>query len=985
MKNVLRIIKRDFKGLIKNPIAMLLIAAILLLPALYAWLNIYASWDPYQNMDGIQVAIYTEDEDYMLDDGTKVNMSEDMMSQLFKESSLTWKVVGSRDEAVEGVYDGTYYASVVIESDFTKSMFDFDNIGENEPTITFYQNQKKNAIATRMTDSACNVLKRCLSESYIRALMMEVFGHFNGLDDDIADVKSDVDNSQNAFQNLRHNLKNYESTINSFINADKLLVKTVDETDKLVDAAVSSLYDSAENMDRQSGVIKQIQADLKKDTEKATDSIGTLQTHIDDLSDITARIGELDTVDNLSEMISDTRDTLVETKDLLKDLQKVVDAAESLDENADTMGFALCDSVDYLLDQTEKLLDYVDARYDDMITFSENLRSVLNSAVTYNDVAAANYEFLVNNAGYTAGSTDTYITAILLAANGYNLEEIYRQGYAAGGEAGGAQAVKAALQGAAAMTEGKTDSELLMMALQAIASDSGLANDDPAVMEKVNELMNSASSIFASIDRMQQRAEEIKAQYESIQDQLPDVVKNAGAALKDAGLKYVDDTVRTIQASVNQTLLDTIAKLNQLENIGGGDSSAVKADIIAAKAKIAEARTEVAAIRTAFKDFEINAPDVDADDAIKVINQLLGDLEEVQDALDSAQRLVDTTGEGTEALAQVNRLAGSTSEFINSTVWPQVNSTLNDMEEVMDEISSLLIHATGTMKDGKKVLGNVSLTMMGANNSLSSVKEVLDMLNGRISPIIDDIEDMQDAEIIADLRALLGLDPDAVSDYFASPVDTYTDSIYSIENYGSGMAPFYTSLAIWIGSIILGALFKTQADRRGLRKPKTWQLFAGRYFLFFVVAQLQAFVILLGNLLLLNIQCEHPILFLLTGSLVAFTFSILIYSLILCFGILGKAIAILLFILQIACSGGTYPVELLPTQFSVLQKFLPFDYSISAMRSCIAGVYQHDVAWCYAVMLLLIGGSIVLGLRSKLFRGFTDYMEEQMEESHLTE
>jgi putative membrane protein len=305
------------------------------------------------------------------------------------------------------------------------------------------------------------------------------------------------------------------------------------------------------------------------------------------------------------------------------------------------------------------------------------------------------------------------------------------------------------------------------------------------------------------------------------------------------------------------------------------------------------------------------------------------------------------------------------------------------MSEVMDEISALLIHAADTMEGGKSVLDGVSLTMMGVNNSLGEVQNVLGLLSERISPIIDNIDELQNAEIIADLRTLLGLDPDAVSDYIASPVDAYTESVYSVENYGSGMAPFYTSLAIWIGNIILAALFKTQPSTKGLKNPKTWQLYFGRYFLFFLFNEIQAVIIMLGDLYLLKIQCENPGLFMLTGIFASMAFSILTYTLTLSFGILGKAASVLLFILQIAGSGGTYPIELLPSQFQALHVFLPFDYSIGALRSAIAGTYQNDIYVNLGVLLLIVVGSIYIGFKAKVFRGFTDYMEEQMEESNL--
>jgi putative membrane protein len=974
MKNIFRIIISDFRGLGRSFIAMILVIAILFLPALYSWSNIYACWDPYENVSGIAIAIYTEDEDYTKEDGTVINVSNNMLDELRDTSDIGWTLVDTRDEAVDGVYDGTYYASVVIEKDFTRSMFDFDNVGENEPSVTFYQNQKKNAIATRMTDSAANKLKSCMTKAYIKALMSEIFGYFNEWNTDIDEADSDIDSSQSELLSLKQNMQDYESTLSAFINANKLLVGTTDETDMLVDDAVSSIYSSVDSINRQNEIIKSMQDDLQSDVNDATDSLTTLQQHMDDLSDIVTRISEVDTLNDISKMLDDTETLLKTIKDSLKNIQKLIDAALILDSSIDTIGEAACDSLDYLLNQTDYLLDYLETNYDGLIEFQSgltaNLGNIFTSAVQSNPNYAANYQVLsgLGIAGFGPTDSKTFVTAILLANSGVNLQEIYTAYSDAG--------VKQALQAASQSTAGKTDTELLVQALTI------LANDDSVPTETKTGIA-SILNAFSTLNNIQSRAGELKTQYQSVSSKLPSLLYNAGALLEDFGMSTGTDTMNALNSAIQVDLKDTIDQLSALQNLGSGSSSASKSDITAARSKVKKTKLEVEAMRLAFRGIETDAPDVDADDAIEVINDLLDRLDEIDGVLTSAQKLLDTTGDATEVISQLNDLSTDTINYINATLQPTINKTLSDMSEVMDEISALLIHAANTMEGGKSVLDGVSLTMMGVNNSLGEVQNVLGLLSERISPIIDNIDELQNAEIIADLRTLLGLDPDAVSDYIASPVDAYTESVYSVENYGSGMAPFYTSLAIWIGNIILAALFKTQPSTKGLKNPKTWQLYFGRYFLFFLFNEIQAVIIMLGDLYLLKIQCENPGLFMLTGIFASMAFSILTYTLTLSFGILGKAASVLLFILQIAGSGGTYPIELLPSQFQALHVFLPFDYSIGALRSAIAGTYQNDIYVNLGVLLLIVAGSIYIGFKAKVFRGFTDYMEEQMEESNL--
>ena len=120
-----------------------------------------------------------------------------------------------------------------------------------------------------------------------------------------------------------------------------------------------------------------------------------------------------------------------------------------------------------------------------------------------------------------------------------------------------------------------------------------------------------------------------------------------------------------------------------------------------------------------------------------------------------------------------------------------------------------------------------------------------------------------------------------------------------------------------------------------------------------LLSQVQTFIIVLGDLYLLKIQCVHPVSFIVTGAVTSLTFSLLIYSLTISFGDIGKALAVVVMVLQIAGSGGTYPIEALPSFFGAVYIFFPFPYAINAMRECIGGMYENTLGKCYITLLLL--------------------------------
>ena len=166
--------------------------------------------------------------------------------------------------------------------------------------------------------------------------------------------------------------------------------------------------------------------------------------------------------------------------------------------------------------------------------------------------------------------------------------------------------------------------------------------------------------------------------------------------------------------------------------------------------------------------------------------------------------------------------------------------------------------------------------------------------------LLGGLEDSDSPDYLDTLLDILGGNPEDYGAYFSQMVQTSVEPVYPIDNYGSAMAPFYSVLAIWVGGVMLVAILKPHARREGLVAPKPYQLFFGRYFLFFALSQIQAAVIVAGDLLVLKIQCVEPALLFATGAITSLVFSLLIYSLTISFGDVGKAVVVVVMVLQIA-------------------------------------------------------------------------------------
>ena len=209
------------------------------------------------------------------------------------------------------------------------------------------------------------------------------------------------------------------------------------------------------------------------------------------------------------------------------------------------------------------------------------------------------------------------------------------------------------------------------------------------------------------------------------------------------------------------------------------------------------------------------------------------------------------------------------------------------------------------------------------------------------------------------------------------------ETIYPIDSYGTGMTPFYTILAIWVGCVMINAIMKIDSPVELIGATHA-QKFLGRYLLFFLISQVQALVITVGNILILGIGCLHPGLFILAGAVSSLACSMIAYCLAIIFGNVGKMLSVVIMIIQIAGSGGSYPIELLPDFFQQIYLLFPFPYAVNAMREAIAGLYGNQYLINILLLLLFFAVFLVLGLTLRRpLSGMSEYMDEQLEKTEM--
>lgn len=340
-------------------------------------------------------------------------------------------------------------------------------------------------------------------------------------------------------------------------------------------------------------------------------------------------------------------------------------------------------------------------------------------------------------------------------------------------------------------------------------------------------------------------------------------------------------------------------------------------------------------------------------------------LKNLQTGNNSIGNAVNTSVQGLNQIASViqdgqKNLQTSRASF-EKNVLPSLNQSLDSFAQLSGKVSGVLAGVEPSAEQLKNVTGDLKQTLSDTKTAMESTKEALDDVQKKLNTAITDLGALQSSDIYLSLKELTKKDTGEVAEFMYSPVQLETKGFYRVENYGSAMAPFYTNLAIWVGGIVLIAIFKMEVDKDEKIKSFTvTQGYFGRWILYITTGLIQALIICLGDIYLLKIQCKNPAAFVFAGLFASFVYVNLIYALSITFKHIGKALSVILVILQIPGSAGTYPIEMTPAFFQFVHPLLPFTYGINAMREAIAGIYGMHY-WknilCLAVFL-----PIALGL-----------------------
>ena len=525
-----------------------------------------------------------------------------------------------------------------------------------------------------------------------------------------------------------------------------------------------------------------------------------------------------------------------------------------------------------------------------------------------------------------------------------------------------------------------TVSETLVEKIQNAAGDLDAqgAETQGGILENVqrsNRALQDVRDALAGMQKTIATSKEAGAKADetlaALSGQIPSLVNALDKG--DALLASARTSSRNFASSLNTTLshgLTQMGKVSSNANVAVGKLSGA---ISAAGGKVDGALADVQMVINDVNGIINDIREITGIDGGLILSALEEQLAELQTLKDALQdQSTDIQNSAGAIAGAVSSLDSATQQGISamegvqqdmaSTVLPQLSQGMDSFSEVSGDLTGVVTSLEPTIAQARGVLAQLTTTLGQASSTMSQADSSLEKLQGTLSTAANDVAALRASESLDKLDEILGASSADLADLMSSPVTLTTKAVYPVSNYGSGVAPFYTNLALWVGGCVLIAIIKLEVDGEGIGAFTATEGYFGRWLLLVVLGFAQAFIVCCGDLVL-GMQCLRPELFVLAGIFTSFVYVNIIYALASAFKHIGKALVVILVIVQIPGSSGMYPIEMMPDFFQYLHPLLPFTYGISAMRETIGGMYGMDYAINLGVLAVFLAVALFIGVK----------------------
>lgn len=317
------------------------------------------------------------------------------------------------------------------------------------------------------------------------------------------------------------------------------------------------------------------------------------------------------------------------------------------------------------------------------------------------------------------------------------------------------------------------------------------------------------------------------------------------------------------------------------------------------------------------------------------------------------QSLLDASGKITTATSDLQTGAASLTDGLN---------TLNSGIASLSDGTKDLYNGANQVNDGANALKDGTVTLYDGTNALQDgATKLADGVSTAKDSVASSITDAN-----SKLSSLDGLD-----NFASDPVSVTTTPYAAVPNYGTAFAPYFMSLSLWVGGLMIffGVYFDPDSRFKVLSRYSEKPIL--RTFAYLLIGLIQAILLCIVLMVGLGLKVSNLPLYFASCCLVSLVFISIIQLLLLFFSNVGKFLAILLLILQLTSCGGTFPMETVPKIFNVLYPFMPMTYSVGIFKEAISGtgdttyIYYHG-GILIAILVVILTSTLVLARAKKV-------------------
>ncbi|MEY8753474.1 YhgE/Pip family protein [Peribacillus frigoritolerans] len=308
--------------------------------------------------------------------------------------------------------------------------------------------------------------------------------------------------------------------------------------------------------------------------------------------------------------------------------------------------------------------------------------------------------------------------------------------------------------------------------------------------------------------------------------------------------------------------------------------------------------------------------------------------------------------------------------------------------EIWNETETILNNVQLTMEEGTKVLPEVRTLLNETNRTLETRRGDIDKLQNKfpeietkIKVLASKMREFDKSYNMEEVIDLLRNDIEQESEFFSEPVLLNKHSLFPIPNYGSAMSPFFTALSLWVGGTILISMLSVGVSQK-VYSP--YQIYIGRYLIFFIIGVMQALIVSIGNIVLIGVYVADKFEYILFSVLISTVFTLIVYTFVSVLGNVGKGISVVLMVLQISSSGGTFPIQVTPPFFQHINPFLPFTYAVGLLRESVGGITWSVAGKDIFILILFLLITFILGvILKKPLHARTQKMKDKLYGSRI--